>query len=35
MANIDDDARRPAMIKTVWGGGYVFGLDVRREKVSG
>ena len=32
---IDDDARRPHIIKTVWGGGYVFGLDVRREKVSG
>ena len=32
---LDDDARRPAIIKTVWGGGYVFGLDVRREKVSG
>lgn len=32
---IDDDARRPQMIKTVWGGGYVFGLDVRRERVAG
>lgn len=27
---LGDDARHPHIIKTVWGGGYVFGLDVRK-----
>ena len=27
---IEDDSREPSLIKTVWGGGYSFGADVRR-----
>lgn len=27
---IEDDSREPHLIKTVWGGGYTFGADVRR-----
>jgi len=28
---LEDDARAPALIKTVWGGGYLFAADVVRE----
>lgn len=28
---LEDDARAPALIKTVWGGGYMFAADVVRE----
>lgn len=27
---VEDDAKRPHLIKTVWGGGYSFGAEVRR-----
>jgi len=27
---IEEDSREPHLIKTVWGGGYTFGADVRR-----
>jgi len=27
---LEDDARAPRLIKTVWGGGYMFGADVTR-----
>ncbi len=29
---LEDDARAPAIIKTVWGGGYIFGLPVVRQR---
>lgn len=29
---LEDDARAPAIIKTVWGGGYIFGLPVARQR---